>query len=103
MRGAAMGGGGGEGVRRRWTRSNGADCGVGLLDSEGEVSCGDENSEKLHRAAARGKEDGGTKGDIRLTSRERDDGDGPCRVVVVGTELCGEHGPATASCNIKNK
>jgi hypothetical protein len=38
-----------------------------LFDSDGEVSCGEENSEKLQSAAAKGKNEGGTSGWMRRT------------------------------------
>jgi hypothetical protein len=60
-----MGGGGGEGVRKRLALTNMADWGVCLFDSDGEVSCGEENSEKLQSAAAKGKNEGGTSGGMR--------------------------------------
>lgn len=101
IRGAAMGGGGGEGVRMRWTLKSGADWGVGLLDSDGEDNCGEENSEKLQRAAAaKGKDEGGTSGEMRRTRRESDEGDGAWGVGVL-VQLCGERGPAEDSCNKK--
>jgi len=99
IRGAAIGGGGGEGVRKRWTLKSGADWGVGLLDSDGEGNCGEENSEKLQgTAAAKGKDKGGFSEDMRRTRRERDEGDGAGGAGVL-VELWGECEPAGQSCN----
>lgn len=92
-----MGGGGGEGVRKRWTLKSGADWGVSLLDSDGDVNCGEENSEKLQRAAAKGKDEGGTNGEIRRTRRDRDEGDGEWGAGVV-VQLCCERCTAEESC-----
>lgn len=97
-----MGGGGGEGVRKRWTLKSGADWGVGLFDSDGEVSCGEENSEKLQSAAAKGKNEGGTSGGMRRAKRDRDEDDGAWGTDVL-MELCGERGPAEVSCNKNHK
>lgn len=91
-----MGGGGGEGVRKRWTLKSGADWGVNLLDSDGEVNCGEENSEKLQRAAAKGNDEGGTSGEMRRTRWDRDEGDGECGAGVV-VQLCCERCPAEES------